>query len=175
MLRRAAKAFLVVSYETVMQFLLLLPRYRVLNAIKAAFLRLNGATIGKRVTFYPYLWIENGRNLVIEDDVDLAMGVVLVSPGGLRIGARTLVGYRTQIFSTNHLIPGPTEKIFSAGHTKNPVNIGADVWIGAAAVILPGVTIGDGAVIAAGSIVTKDVPPLAIVGGVPARLIRYRE
>lgn len=174
-MKKAAKAFLVVSYETVMQFLLLLPRYRALNALKATFLRLNGATIGRRVTFYPYLWIENGRNLVIEDDVDLAMGVVLVSPGGLRIGARTLVGYRTQIISTNHVIPGPAEKIFNAGHTKGPVDIGADVWIGAAVVILPGVTIGDGAVVAAGSVVTKDVPAMAIVGGIPAKLIRYRE
>ncbi|MNI40841.1 Chloramphenicol acetyltransferase [compost metagenome] len=52
--------------------------------------------------------------------------------------------------------------------------IGNDVWIGANAVILPGVTLGDGAVIGAGAVVTKDVPPYAIVGGVPAKVIRYR-
>lgn len=52
--------------------------------------------------------------------------------------------------------------------------IGNDVWIGARATILEGVTIGDGAVVAAGAIVTKDVPPYAIVGGVPAKIIRYR-
>ena len=52
--------------------------------------------------------------------------------------------------------------------------IGHDVWIGANALILPEVTIGDGAVIAAGAVVTRDVPPYAIVGGVPARVIRYR-
>ena len=175
MLKKVGKAFLVVSYETIMQFLLLLPRYRTLNAVKATFLRLNGATIGRRVTFYPYLWIENGRNLVIEDDVDLAMGVVIASPGGVRIGARTLVGYRTQIISMNHGIPGRDKRIFDSGHIKSPVNIGCDVWIGATVVILPGVTIGEGAVIGAGSVVTKDVPPFAIVGGVPAKLIRFRE
>lgn len=54
------------------------------------------------------------------------------------------------------------------------VNIGNDVWIGANVVIMPGVTIGDGAVLAAGAVVTKDVEPYAIVGGVPAKLIRYR-
>lgn len=55
-----------------------------------------------------------------------------------------------------------------------PVEIGNDVWIGARAIILDGVTIGDGAVIAANSIVTKDVPPYAIVGGIPAKIIKYR-
>ena len=54
------------------------------------------------------------------------------------------------------------------------ITIGNDVWIGANAIILPGVTIGDGAVIAAGAIVTKDIPPYAIVGGVPAKVIKYR-
>jgi len=55
-----------------------------------------------------------------------------------------------------------------------PPIIGNDVWIGANAIILQGVTIGDGAVIAAGAVVTKDVPPYAIVGGVPAKVIKYR-
>ena len=56
----------------------------------------------------------------------------------------------------------------------NPVVIGNDVWIGESAKILSGVTIGDGAIVAAGAVVTKDVPPYAIVGGVPARIIKYR-
>ena len=58
---------------------------------------------------------------------------------------------------------------------EQPVTIMDDVWIGARAIILPGVTIGQGAIVAAGAVVTKDVPPFAIVGGVPARLIDYRE
>ncbi len=57
---------------------------------------------------------------------------------------------------------------------KPPCHIGNDVWIGRNAIVMDGVTIGDGAIVAAGAVVTKDVPPYAIVGGVPAKLIRYR-
>jgi len=57
---------------------------------------------------------------------------------------------------------------------SEPVRIGNDVWIGNRAVIMGGVTVGDGAIVAAGAVVTKDVPPYAIVGGVPARVIKYR-
>jgi carbonic anhydrase/acetyltransferase-like protein (isoleucine patch superfamily) len=58
--------------------------------------------------------------------------------------------------------------------TKGSIVVGNDVWVGTRAIILSGVTIGDGAIVAAGSVVTKDVPPYAIVAGNPARLIRYR-
>lgn len=57
---------------------------------------------------------------------------------------------------------------------KKPITIGNDVWIGSRSIVMDGVTIGDGAIVAAGSVVTKDVPPYAIVGGVPAKIIKYR-
>jgi virginiamycin A acetyltransferase len=70
-------------------------------------------------------------------------------------------------------------KLLGAGdekdtYSKGPINIGNDVWVGANATILSGVTVGDGAVIAAGSLVAKDVPSYSIVGGVPAKVIKYR-
>ena len=169
------KSFLVVSYEAVMQALFFLPRYPLFNAVKSWFLRLNGAKVGRRVIYYPRVWIENGRNLVIEDDVDLAIGVIIVTPGGVHIGSRALIGYGTQILSTNHVIPPRGQRIFDSGHRKAPIHIERDVWIGAHCVILPGVTIGEGAVVAAGSIVTRDVPQFSVVAGVPARVIRMRD
>ena len=66
------------------------------------------------------------------------------------------------------------EHCFADAEHKFPVVVGNDVWIGTNALILDGITVGDGAVVAAGAVVTKDIPPYAIVGGVPARIIRYR-
>lgn len=152
-----------------------LPRDSLSNCIKTFFLRLAGAKIEKRVVYYPGVWIMPGRNLIVGNDVDFAFGVIITTNGGVSIGDRTLVGYRTQILSTNHNVPTGHGKIFSAGHEKKPVNIGSDVWIGANCIILPGVTIGEGAVIAAGSVVTKNVAPYTYAAGVPARMIKVRQ
>jgi acetyltransferase-like isoleucine patch superfamily enzyme len=167
--------FLVVSYEAAMQLLFALPRYPFCNAAKAAFLKANGARIGKRPMFYPGVWITPGRHLVVGDDVDFAQGVLVTTGGGVEIGDRALIGYRVQILSVNHAVPAGRGRIFDAGHEPRSVRIGSDVWIGANAIVMPGITIGDGAVVAGGAVVTKPVEPYAIVGGNPARLIRYRE
>lgn len=134
-----------------------------------------GAKVGRRVVFYPGLWIFTGRNLTLGDDVDLAKGVLLTTDGGVAIGDRVLIGYRTQILSGNHRVPPIPARIFDAGHLKGPVSIGNDVWIGANCVIVAGVTIGEGAVVAAGSVVTKNVDPYTFVGGVPAKFIKARD
>lgn len=168
------RPFFVVSYEFLQTLLFSLPRYRTINWLKARFLGLMGAQIGRRPVFYPGVWIAPGRGLSAGDDVDFALGVLITTGGGVSIGSRVLIGYRTQILSTNHLIPDQPQRIFGNGHSRSPVNIGSDVWIGANCIILPGISIGEGAVVAAGSVVTKDVPPFAIVGGNPARLIRNR-
>ena len=171
------KYMMVVWWEAVMQTIFKFPRFRFLNWLKSIFLRLCGAKVGKRVVFYPDLWINMtpGCKLVLGDDVDLAWGVLISAKGGVTIGDRTLVGYRTQIISANHNIPATRGTIFGSGHVCKEVIIGKDVWIGANCIILPGVTIGDGAIVAAGAIVTKDVPPYTLAGGCPARVIKERD
>lgn len=169
------KSFIVVSYETIMVLLFLLPRYQTLNRLKSLFLRLNGAVIGKRVVFYPGVWIAPGRNAVVGNDVDFALDVFVDTSGGVQIGDRTLIGYGTKIFSSYHVIPPNQDSIFCAGYNKKQTVIGKDVWIGANVIVLAGRTVGDGAVIGAGSVVTKDVEPYTIVGGNPAKLIRRRD
>ena len=167
--------FLVVSYEFIMKIIFSFPRYFFFNAVKSAFLRLVGANLGKRIIYYPGVWVAPGRNLIIGDDVDLALDVVITTGGGVSIGDRALIGYRTQILSTNHIIPENRGRVFGSGHEGKMVIIGADVWIGCNAIVLPGVTIGEGAIVAAGSVVTKNIEPYSIVGGNPARVIRMRD
>ena len=131
--------------------------------------------MGRRVTFYPGVWIMTGRRLVIGDDVDLALDVLITSDGGVEIGDRVLIGYRTMILSRNHRIPAGRGPIFSSGHESKAVRIGDDAWIGGNCTILPGVEIGKGCVIGAGSVVTKSIPDYCVAVGNPARPIRVRE
>lgn len=171
----------VIKYEVVslVEYLswliFLLPRGRLFNYVKSVYLRFFfQARIGARVVFYPGVWIFTGRNLSVGNDVDLAKGVLITTDGGVTIGDRTLIGYHTSILSSNHIIPKAPDRIFGSGHQKKAVSIGSDVWIGANCTILPGVTIGEGVVVAAGSVVTRDVPPFHVVAGVPAKIVRER-
>jgi acetyltransferase-like isoleucine patch superfamily enzyme len=82
---------------------------------------------------------------------------------------------RVSIYSENHLFDDPELSIKEQGVKREFVKIEDDCWIAANTVILAGVTIGRGSVIAAGSVVTKDVPPYSIVGGVPAKVIKSRK
>lgn len=170
------KYFLVVTSEAVMSVLFLLPRFMIFNLMKSIYLRtVFGAKVGKRIIYYPGVWISSGKNLTMGDDVDLAKDVLITTDGGVFIGDRVLIGYRTQILSKNHAVPALPGKIFGKGHVKKSVSIDDDVWIGAGCIILPGVKIGEGAVVAAGSVVTKNVPDFCYVAGVPAKIIKHRE
>lgn len=168
------KNFLVCTLELFASLVFALPRHKIFNLIKANYLRLFGSKVGKGITFYPNIKLNPGNNMILGDHVDLAWGVLITTAGGIEIGDRTLIGYRTMIFTGNHVIPENKGPIFGSGHIKEKVTIGKDVWIGAGSTIMPGVTIGDGAIVAGGSVVTKDVAPFTVVGGVPAKLIKER-
>ncbi len=100
---------------------------------------------------------------------------VLYGQGGLAIGARCAIAAGVIVYTqTNQFDAAPLAPIVEQPVRYAPVGIGDDVWIGARAVILPGVTIGDHAVIAAGAVVREDVPAWTIVAGVPARVIGDR-
>ena len=93
-------------------------------------------------------------------------------PGGVTIGDRVYLSPAVHIYSSNHMYEDPDVCFIDQGVTTQGVNIEDECWIGAMVVILDGVTIGRRSVVAAGAVVTEDVPPFSLVGGVPARVIR---
>ena len=95
--------------------------------------------------------------------------------GGVIIGENVLVGQYVSFHPQNHIFVDPNVPIKAQGTTQQGIVVEDDVWIGARVTILDGVRIGRGAVIAAGAVVTHDVPPYAVVGGVPARVIKWRK
>ncbi|MBX3639271.1 MAG: hypothetical protein KF888_02005 [Nitrosomonas sp.] len=108
----------------------------------------------------------------IGDRSELGSGCLIY--GGVQIGSDVLMGPDVKIITRNHLFEDPTIRISDQGTLFRTITIGNDVWIGANVIILPGVNIGNGSVIAAGAVVAKDVMPFTIVGGVPAKVIGKR-
>lgn len=120
--------------------------------------------------------IEIGRGTYING------GIRILGTSKIKIGKYCAIGSGVRIISSNHDISHANlqynfeNKYFERGMdiSKGPVTIGNNVWIGDLAIVLSGVHIGDGAVLAAGAIVTRDVPPYAIVAGNPAKIIKFR-
>lgn len=134
---------------------------------------------GKSLIISPGAHLKPCRHITLGDNVFIGRHVsITTSLSGrspITIGNDVLLAEGVKIIGGNHEFRSLELRINQQGEGKQGrILIGDDVWIGAGAIVLTGVSIGSGAVIAAGSVVTKDVPPLAIVGGVPAKIIRYR-
>lgn len=118
------------------------------------------------------IWL-NGDRIEIGDKVGFNYGCYVNGFGGLTIGDRTIIGPYTMIHTANHEMD-TDRPIPEQGWNLGPVVLGADIWIGMGVCILPGVTLGDGCVVGAGAVVTRDVEPYAIVVGNPAKVIKSR-
>ena len=159
-------------------------------------LRLRGASVAPKTRVDRFFYLENPAGLTTGPRTYIEQNVTIkiVTAGGqvilgervfigrnstldvssrLRIGARSLVAPGCFITDHNHGVVAD-KRIVDQGIESDPVEIGDDVWIGANACILPGVRIGDGAVIGAGAVVTGDIPAFSIAVGVPAKVIRQR-
>lgn len=164
--------------------------------LRAALLRTRGARVGGKLRIGARVRIDRpwcvriGTRADIEHDVFLKC---VDDAASLTLGDFVFIGTASEIDTAHSVTVGAhtliAPGVFITDHTHNfargirlaaqgsrsaPVVIGEDVWLGARSVVLPGVTIGDGAIVGAGAVVTKDVPPNAIVGGVPARIIGER-
>ena len=141
----------------------------------------NGVRLGNNVTIAKYSTIqctgviqELGVGVEIGDNSAVGAYSFLGGQGGIRIAQNVIMGPKVNIFSENHDFNQLDLPIRLQPTTRKGVVIEDNCWIGANSTIVDGVTLHSGCVVAAGSVVTKDVPPNAIVGGVPARVIRMR-
>jgi maltose O-acetyltransferase len=127
------------------------------------------ARVGAGSVIRPPFFCDYGFNIRLGDGVFLNFNCIILDVVEVSIGDRTQIGPAAQILTADHPRDANTRR--EGLEFGRPVRIGCDVWIGAAAIILPGVTIGNGAVIGAGSVVTRDVGVHQTVAGNPARRI----
>lgn len=131
--------------------------------------KLTGKPIDESFALFPPFYTDCGKNITIGKNVFINSGCRFQDQGGITIGDDALIGHNAVLATLNHgFAPDKRKDLHPA-----PIVIGKNVWIGANATVLPDITIGDNAIVAAGAVVTKDVPENAVVGGVPAKIIKY--
>ncbi len=154
-----------------------LMEYSTINALSY-----DGVEIGNNFTLGKYAMIECtgvlrnvGSSLKIGNNVGINHYCFIGVRGDIEIGDNVIFGPRVNIFSENHIFDDLDIPIKNQGVKKDKTTIGSDVWIGANVSIMSGVTVGNGCIIAAGAVVTEDIEPYSIVGGVPAKVIKQRK
>lgn len=143
-------------------------RYHTPEEIRALFSEIIGKQVDESFMMFPPFYTDCGRNIVIGKNVFINACCNFQDQGGITIGDGSLIGHKAVLATLNHgFAPEDRGALY-----PSPIIIGKNVWVGASATILPGVTIGDNAIIAAGAVVTKDIPANTVVAGVPAKEIK---
>ena len=143
--------------------------YHTPEEIRRLMSQLTGKEVDASFGLFPPFYTDCGKNIAIGKNVFINSGCRFQDQGGIFIGDHALIGHNVVLATLNHDF---APKLRGSMHPA-PIRIGRRVWIGSNATVVPGVTIGDNAIIAAGAVVTRDVPPNAIVGGIPAKILRY--
>ncbi|WP_440951789.1 sugar O-acetyltransferase [Methanococcoides sp. FTZ1] len=138
------------------------------DEIRSLFSELIGSEVDESFWVIPPFYTDFGRNIKLGKNVFINHACTFMDRGGITIEDNTKIGPKVNLITSNHpLDPAHRREVMST-----PIWIKKNVWIGAAATILPGVTIGENSVVAAAAVVTQDVPPNTVVAGVPAKVIR---
>lgn len=143
--------------------------YRDPAAVRALFERLTGTAVDDSFWLLPPFYTDFGRNIRVGRNVFINHACEFMDRGGITIGDDVLIGPKVNLVTISHP-PDPATR--RSTHCA-PIVIEQGAWLGAAVSVMPGVTIGKNAVVAANAVVTRDVPGNTVVGGVPARVIRH--
>ena len=127
--------------------------------------------VGEGAVIRPPFYCDYGYNISVGRNTFMNFNCVILDVVQVRIGDDCQIGPNVQIYTADH--PRDPEARRSGVEFGRPIHIGRNVWVGGGAIILPGVTVGDDAVIGAGSVVTRDIPPQATVAGVPAKVLNF--
>lgn len=171
--KQAANKVAVRLYNCVLDFKLMILRwtgYVPSHTFREIIYKLAGIKIGKGSTIHMFANFFQPRNIEIGKDTIIGDRCFLDGRAKLKIGSHTAIASQVLIYNSQHDIDSKDFKPI-----EKPVEISDYVFIGPRAIILPGVKIGKGAVIAAAAVVTKDVPDMTVVGGIPAKEIRKRK
>ncbi len=160
-------------FRTIWLFTTWLPSWRG-SKLRVALLRREGATVGNNVNIGPLTRVFGPSGITLGDNVAIARNVFIDGRGGLTIGGESLIGFDAVLLTWGHRFDDPNTPVHLQGFAPEPISVGARVWIGARAFVVPGTTIGDEAIVGTMALVTKDVPPKVVVGGIPAKVIRDR-
>lgn len=136
--------------------------------LRRLFFELIGKEEDESFGMFPPIYTDFGKNITVGKNVFINEGCCFQDQGGIEIGDDCLIGHQVVFATINHNFAPERRGDMSLA----PIRLGKRVWIGAHATILAGVTIGDNSIVAAGAVVTKNVPPNVIVGGVPAKIIK---
>lgn len=130
-------------------------------------------SVGENTVIEPPFFCDYGSNITLGSGVFFNFNCVILDVIPVEIGDNVLFGPNVQIYTATH--PMSVKERLTGLEFGKPVRIGSNCWIGGSAVILPGVSIGEGSVIGAGSVVTRDIPPSVFAAGNPCRVIRTLE
>jgi len=133
--------------------------------------QITGSEIDESVAVFAPLFINYGKHTKIGKNVFINFDCVFLDLGGITIEDNVLIAPKVSLLSEGHVISPNERQSLVPGH----IHIKKNAWIGAGAAILPGITVGENAIVAAGAVVSKDVPANAIAGGVPAKIIKKIE
>ncbi len=139
------------------------------DAIRSSFEELIGKPAGDKFTLIPPFYTDYGWNISVGRAVFIGPDCAFTGHGAIDIADEVMIAHKVNLVTAGHPVEPDKRRLYI---TVQPITIETNVWIGAAATVLPGVCVGAGAVVAAGAVVTHDVPPATLVAGVPARVVR---